>query len=124
VVPLVLGVVLLTCSIDLMVGSASAKWALLAPVFVPLFMLLGYTPELTQAAYRVGDSITNIITPLSSNFPLVLMFLQRYAPKAGIGTLTAMMLPFSLANLVAWTLFLVLWILLGWPLGPGAPLYL
>ena len=123
-VPLVLGVILLTCSIDLMVGSASAKWALLAPVFVPLFMLLGYTPELTQAAYRVGDSITNIITPLSSNFPLVLMFLQRYAPKAGIGTLTAMMLPFSLANLVAWTLFLVLWILLGWPLGPGAPLYL
>lgn len=123
-IPLVLGVVLVTCSIDLFVGSASAKWALLAPVLVPLFMLLGYSPELTQAAYRVGDSITNIITPLSSNFPLVLMFLQRYAPKAGIGTLTAMMLPFSLANLVAWTSFLVFWILLGWPLGPGAPLHL
>ena len=95
----------------------------LGPVLVPMFMLLGYSPALTQTAYRVGDSLTNIITPLSSNFPLVLMFLQRYAPKAGIGTLTAMMLPYTLVNLVAWMLMLVLWVWMGWPTGPGAPLF-
>jgi aminobenzoyl-glutamate transport protein len=124
VVPLVVMIVLLTASIDLVMGSSSAKWAMLGPILVPLFMLLGYTPELTVTSYRVGDSITNIITPLSSNFPLVLMFLQRYSPKAGIGTLTATMLPYSLANLVCWTLLLVSWVLLGLPTGPGAPLLL
>jgi aminobenzoyl-glutamate transport protein len=123
-IPLLIGLMLLTCVIDLFLGSASAKWALLGPVLVPMFMLLGYSPELTQTAYRVGDSLTNIITPLSSNFPLVLMFLQRYEPKAGIGTLTAMMLPYTLVNLVAWMLMLVLWVWLGWPTGPGAPLFL
>lgn len=123
-VPLLVGLILLTATINLFLGSASAKWALLAPIFVPMFMLLGYSPELTQATYRLGDSLTNIITPLSSNFPLVLMFAQRYEPKAGIGTMTALMLPFSLANLVFWTLFLVVWIMLGWPVGPGAPLFL
>lgn len=122
-VPLIVGLVVLTAFINLFLGSASAKWAMFAPIFVPMFMLLGYSPEFTQAVYRVGDSLTNIVTPLASNFPLVLMFVQRYAPKAGIGTLTATMLPFSLANLVCWTLFLVAWLLLGWPLGPGAPLF-
>jgi len=122
-IPLLVGLMLLTCVIDLFLGSASAKWALLGPVLVPMFMLLGYSPALTQTAYRVGDSLTNIITPLSSNFPLVLMFLQRYAPKAGIGTLTAMMLPYTLVNLVAWMLMLVLWVWMGWPTGPGAPLF-
>ena len=89
-----------------------------------MFMLLGYAPELTQTAYRVGDSLTNIITPLSSNFPLVLMFLQRYDPKAGIGTLTATMLPYTLTNAVVWPLMLVLWVWLHLPTGPGAPLFL
>jgi aminobenzoyl-glutamate transport protein len=89
-----------------------------------MFMLLGYSPELTQAAYRVGDSCTNIITPLMSNFALVLMFVQRYEPRAGIGTMTATMLPYSLCFLVAWSLLLVTWVLLGWPVGPGAPLFL
>ncbi len=121
-IPLMIGLVLLTATINLVVGSSSAKWAMLAPIFVPMFMLLGYAPELTQSAYRVGDSTTNIITPLMSNFPLVLMFAQRYEPKAGIGTMTALMLPYSLANLVAWTAFLIVWVLLGWPPGPGAPL--
>jgi aminobenzoyl-glutamate transport protein len=123
-VPLLIGLVLLTSSIDLMIGSAAGKWAILAPIFVPMFMLLGYSPELTQAAYRVGDSCTNIITPLMSNFALVLMFVQRYEPRAGIGTMTATMLPYSLCFLVAWSLLLVTWVLLGWPVGPGAPLFL
>lgn len=123
-VPLLVGLIVLTATINLFLGSASAKWAMLAPIFVPMFMLLGYSPELTQVTYRLGDSLTNIITPLSSNFPLVLMFAQRYEPKAGIGTMTAMMVPFSLANLVFWTALLVAWLLLGWPVGPGAPLFL
>lgn len=123
-VPLLVALILLTATINLFLGSAAAKWAMFAPIFVPMFMLLGYSPELTQVTYRVGDSLTNIITPLSSNFPLVLLFAQRYTPQAGIGTMTATMLPYSLANLVCWTLFLVGWMLLDWPLGPAAPLWL
>lgn len=121
---LVVALVAMTGLINLLLGSSSAKWAMLGPVLVPMFMLLGYSPELTQTAYRVGDSLTNIITPLSSNFPLVLMFFQRYMPKAGIGTLTATMLPYSLANFVAWSLMLLVWVWLRWPTGPGAPLFL
>ncbi len=123
-IPLLVGLVLLTAGINLFLGSSAAKWALLAPIFVPMFMLLGYAPELTQAAYRVGDSVTNIVTPLMSNFPLVLMFAQRYEPRAGIGTMTAMMLPYSAANLVCWTTLLVVWVWFGLPVGPGAALFL
>lgn len=123
-IPLLIALVLVTAAVDLVLGSASAKWAILAPVLVPMFLLLGYSPELTQTAYRVGDSLTNIITPLASNFPLVLMFLQRYDEEAGVGTLTALMLPYSLANVVCWTAMLVAWVWLGWPTGPGAPLFL
>ena len=123
-VPLLLMLVVVTAVTDLILGSASAKWAMLAPVLVPMFMLLGYSPELTQTAYRVGDSLTNIITPLASNFPLVLMFLQRYDERAGIGTLTALMLPYSLANVVCWTAMLVAWVWAGLATGPGAPLFL
>jgi aminobenzoyl-glutamate transport protein len=121
-VPLLITLVAMTGAINVLLGSSSAKWAMLGPVLVPMFMLLGYAPELTQTAYRVGDSLTNIITPLSSNFPLVLLFFQRYRPSAGIGTLTATMLPYSVANFVAWTAMLVGWLLLRWPTGPGAPL--
>jgi aminobenzoyl-glutamate transport protein len=117
-VPLLLALVLVTAALDLILGSAAAKWAMLGPVLVPMLMLLGSDPALTQAAYRVGDSITNIVTPLASNFPLVLLFVQRYEPKAGIGTVTATMLPYSLVNLVVWPLLLVGWMLGGWPLGP------
>ncbi len=123
-IPLLIALIVMTGSINLLLGSSSAKWAMLAPVLVPMFMLLGYSPELTQTAYRVGDSLTNIITPLSSNFPLVLIFFQKYMPKAGIGTLTATMLPYSFANLVAWTVMLVVWVWLQLPTGPGAPLFL
>ncbi len=124
VIPLMLLLVLLTATIDLFMGSASAKWAMLGTVMVPMFMLLGYSPELTQTAYRVGDSLTNIITPLSANFPLVLLFFQRYNPKAGIGTLSATMLPYTVANMFAWSLMLVIWVWLRLPTGPGAALFL
>ena len=123
-IPLLVGLIVVTGTIDLLIGSASAKWAMLGPILVPMLMLLGYSPELTQTAYRVGDSLTNIITPLSSNFPLVLMFFQRYMPAAGIGTVTAAMLPYSVANALAWTVMLLVWVSLGWPTGPGAPLFL
>jgi len=113
----IVGVVFITAFINLFVGSASAKWGLLATVFVPMLMQLGISPDLTQAAYRIGDSSTNIITPLLPYFPLVVVYCQRYVKNAGIGTVTAMMLPYSVTFLVIWTLFLLLYTLSGLPLG-------
>ncbi|MFM9081204.1 MAG: AbgT family transporter [Opitutaceae bacterium] len=123
-ITLIVGLILLTAATDIFLGSASAKWAILAPVFVPMFMLLGYSPEMTQVAYRDGDSLMNVGTPLASHVPLVLMFAQRYAPKAGIGTMVALMLPYSLTFTVGWTLMLVLWLQAGWPIGPGVTMLL
>jgi aminobenzoyl-glutamate transport protein len=114
------GIVLLTAAVNLLVGSASAKWALLAPVFVPMLMQLGLSPDVTQAAYRVGDSSTNIITPLMPYFPLVVLFCRRYVRDSGIGTVVALMLPYSVALLAGWTLFLLAYWALGLPLGIGA----
>ncbi len=110
--------ILMAASINLVVGSASAKWAVLAPVFVPMLMLNGIAPEVTQTAYRIGDSSTNIITPLMPYFPLVVALMQRYAPKSGVGTLVALMLPYSLTFLLIWSIMLGLWVGFGWPLGP------
>jgi aminobenzoyl-glutamate transport protein len=121
---LMVALVALTATVNLVIGSASAKWTLMAPIFVPLFMLLGYSPELVQGTYRVGDSCTNIISPLMPYFPLILTFAARYAPATGIGTMIATMLPYSLAFIVSWTLLLIGWILLGLPMGPGSGLYL
>jgi aminobenzoyl-glutamate transport protein len=119
-VPLMLGFILLTVLLDLVIGSASAKWALMAPIFVPMFMLLGISPELSQASYRIADSVVNIISPLMPYFPLVLAFAAKYDPKANIGTVIALMLPYSIGFLVFWSLMLFIWITLGLPLGPGA----
>lgn len=113
----VLGVILLTTSVNLFIGSASAKWLLLAPILVPLLMQLGIPPELTQAAYRVGDSSTNIITPLMPYFPLIVTFCRRYLDGAGIGTLAALMLPYSALLLISWSLLLLAFWALGLPLG-------
>jgi aminobenzoyl-glutamate transport protein len=113
----IVGIILLTGVLNLFVGSASAKWALLAPIFVPMLMELGISPDLAQAAYRVGDSSTNIITPLMPYFPLVVVYCQRYIKDTGIGTVTAMMLPFSVSFLVLWTVFLLAYWTLGAPLG-------
>jgi len=118
------GVVLLTALINLMIGSASAKWAIMAPVFVPMFMLIGYHPGITQAAFRIGDSITNIITPMMSYFALIVAFAQKYDEKYGIGTITATMLPYSIIIGVVWTILLAAWILIGLPVGPDAPIHL
>ena len=117
----IVGIVFLSGAVNLLIGSASAKWALLAPIFVPMLMQLGISPELTQAAYRVGDSTTNIITPLMPYFPLVVVFAQRYVKNTGIGTLVAAMLPYSVAFLVTWLLFLLGYWALGIPLGLQAP---
>ncbi len=114
---------LLAAFINLMIGSASAKWALLGPIFVPMLLLSGISPEATQVAYRVGDSSTNIITPLMPYFGVVITFVQKYDKSAGIGTLLAIMLPFSLLFLVSWSVLLAVWIILGIPLGPGAPIF-
>ena len=117
----IIGIIGLTAMVNLLIGSASAKWALLAPIFVPMLMQLGLSPELTQAAYRVGDSSTNIITPLMPYFPLVVVFCQRYVRSTGIGTVVSMMLPYSITFLVTWTLFLLLFWMAGIPLGLQAP---
>ena len=111
------GIVALTGMLNLFVGSASAKWALIAPIFVPMLMELGISPDLTQAAYRIGDSTTNIITPLMPYFPLVVVYCQRYIKSTGIGTVTAMMLPYSVTFITVWTIFLLLYWMLGLPLG-------
>ncbi len=116
--------VVFSALINLMVGSASAKWALLAPVFVPMLLLSGITPEAAQMAYRIGDSTTNIITPLMPYFGVVVAFAQKYDRNAGIGTIIATMLPYSIALLFAWSLLLTGWILLDLPLGPGAGIFL
>ncbi|MBM4188118.1 MAG: AbgT family transporter [Gemmatimonadetes bacterium] len=113
----IVGIILLTTAVNLLIGSASAKWALLAPIFVPMLMQLGISPDLTQAAYRVGDSSTNIITPMMPYFPLVVVYAKRYVTGTGIGTIVSLMLPYSICHLVAWTVLLMLFWMLGIPLG-------
>jgi aminobenzoyl-glutamate transport protein len=122
-IPLILAFILLSAFINLFVGSASAKWAIMAPVFVPMFMLVGYSPELTQLAYRIGDSTTNIITPMMSYFALIVAFGQKYDRKFGIGSIIATMLPYSIGFMLIWCIMAVIWILLGLPLGPGSVIY-
>lgn len=117
----IVGIIFVTSAVNLLIGSASAKWALLAPIFVPMLMQVGLSPELTQAAYRIGDSTTNIVTPLMPYFPLVVVFCRRYVKNAGIGTLVSMMLPYTAVFSVAWVLFLLAFWGLGIPLGLQAP---
>lgn len=122
-IPLVILFVLFSGFINLFMGSASAKWAIMGPVFIPMFMLLGYSPELSQAVFRIGDSITNVISPMMSFFALIIVYYQKYDNKAGIGTLIATMFPYSTVFFIAWTLLLIVWIYLGLPLGPEAGLF-
>ncbi|WP_017557272.1 AbgT family transporter [Nocardiopsis baichengensis] len=118
---MLVGMVLVCTVMNIMITSGSAQWALVAPVFVPMFMLLSIPPETTQAVFRVADSPTNVISPMSPYFAMALGFLQRYRRDAGIGTLLSMTLPLSVAMLAGWTLILLAWWGLGLPLGPGAP---
>lgn len=107
---------------NLLIGSASAKYALFAPVFVPMFMQVGISPELTQAAYRIGDSVSNVITPFNPYMVIILALVQRYAAGSGLGTVVALMLPYTLCFAVGWLILLMVWLWLGVPLGPGGPL--
>ena len=120
---LLVSVLLLSSVLDLFIGSASAKWSALAPVVVPMFMLLGISPEMTTAAYRMGDSYTNIMTPLMSYFPLILTFARRWDKDVGVGTLLSLMLPYALCFMVAGIAMTVAWVALDLPLGPGAQVY-
>ena len=109
----------MTALVNFIMPAAIAKWAILAPIFIPLFLRLDVAPQTVLAAYRVGDSPSNVITPLMAYFPLIVIFTQRYRKDAGIGTVVSMMLPFVVVLSVVWTLFFVAWYLLGIPLGPG-----
>lgn len=122
-IPLMILFIILSGLINMAMGSASAKWAIMAPVFIPMFMLLGYSPELSQVVYRIGDSVTNVISPMMSFFALIIAFIQKYEKNAGIGTVIATMLPYSIAFFIVWTALLVGWLLLGLPLGPNAGIY-
>ncbi len=122
--PLLLsGFILISIFANLLIGSASAKYAFLAPVFVPMLMLVGFSPELTQAAYRVGDSVSNVITPLNPYMIIILIQVQKYMKGSGLGTLVAMMLPYNIVFSIVWGGLLVLWMVLDIPLGPGSSLH-
>ncbi len=123
-IPLLLvGLIVLTMTVNLLMSSMSAKWTMLAPILVPMLMMVGISPELTQGAYRVGDSVTNIVTPLNSYAIVILAAMQRYRKDAGMGNLIALMVPYSLVFAVVWTLFLLAWVASGIPMGPDAPMW-
>lgn len=122
-IPLMILFILLSAAINMLMGSASAKWAILAPIFIPMFMIMGYSPELSQVVYRIGDSVTNVISPMMSFFALIIAFVQKYDPEAGIGTIIAAMVPYSITFLIFWIILLVIWLTLGIPLGPDAGIH-
>lgn len=123
-IPLITVFILLCAFINLFMGSASAKWAIMAPIFVPMMYHMGISPALTQVAYRIGDSTTNIISPLMSYFAMIVVFMQRYDKEKGLGTLISTMVPYSISFLITWTILLMIWMFIGLPLGPGAALYI
>ncbi|MHC8515151.1 AbgT family transporter [Sporosarcina sp. ITBMC105] len=122
--PLFIGFIIVAALINFLVASSSAKWAILAPVFVPMFMIMGYSPALTQAAYRIGDSITNPITPMLAYFAIALTFAKKYDSKIGIGTFMTSLLPYSIAFAIMWIILFAAWYLLGIPLGPQGELFI
>ena len=123
-IPLILAFIVISGFINLFIGSAYAKWAIMAPVFVPIMMQIGYTPEFTQLVYRIADSTTNIISPLMPYFAIVIAFAQKYDKNVGIGTLIATMLPYSIALTIGWVLMLIIWMLTGIDIGPGSSIYM
>lgn len=122
--PLLIGFIIISAGLNLFIGSSSAKWAILGPVFVPMFMLLGYDPAFTQLAYRIGDSITNPITPMFAYFAILLALARRYDKNLGLGSLIAVMLPYSIFFGIAWIVFFIIWYFIGLPLGPGSNIFL
>ena len=122
-VPLIFAFIVMTAIINIFIAVDSAKWAIMAPIFVPMFMRIGFSPELTQAAYRVGDSCTNVIAPLMPFFPLVVAFAQKYDKKSGMGTMISLMLPYSIAFLIGWIILLIIWFVFNIPLGIGGGIH-
>jgi aminobenzoyl-glutamate transport protein len=120
---LLIGFIIVTMVVDLVMPAAIAKWAILAPIFIPLLIRLDVTPQTVLAAYRVADSPLNVVTPLMAYFPLIVVFVKRYQKSAGIGTVVSLMLPYVVILTIAWTLFFVIWYLIGIPLGPGSPVH-
>lgn len=123
IIPLMLLFIGFAASMNMLMGSASAKWAIMGPVLIPMFMIMGYSPELSQVVFRIGDSVTNVISPMMSFFALIIAFFQKYDKKAGIGTIISTMLPYSIVFFLIWTILLIIWIVAGLPLGPDAGLY-
>ncbi|MEG0584577.1 MAG: AbgT family transporter, partial [Cetobacterium sp.] len=123
-IPLFLMFIILSSIINLFIGSGSAKWALLAPIFIPMFYMLGYNPALTQMLYRIGDSTTNVISPLFPYMPIILGLAQEYDEDYGMGTVISVMMPYTIALLLMWSLMAIVWVYFGIPLGPGTPLYI
>lgn len=121
-IPLFILFILFVAFVNLFIGSGSAKWSLLAPIFVPMFYLLDYNPALTQMLYRIGDSTTNIISPLFPYFPIILGLFYEYDEESGVGTVLSLMIPYSIIMLITWIIFAVIWYMIGLPLGPGAPI--
>ena len=119
---IIIAFILMTMVFNLFVGSMSAKYAIFAPIFIPMLMFVGISPELTQAAYRIGDSTTNIITPLNAYLVIILVFMQKHAPRGGMGTLIAMMMPYTVVFTIVWCIMLLIWMQLGFDLGPAGPL--
>ncbi|MGW8043141.1 AbgT family transporter [Staphylococcus shinii] len=119
---LILGIILLSAIINLLIGSASAKWGILAPIFIPMLMLVGFHPAFTQMLYRIGDSISNPITPMMPYLPLLLSYAQKYDNNMKLGSLLSSLMPYTIILSIVWPLFMIIWYLLGWPLGPGGPL--
>ncbi len=123
-IPLLLGLIFLSCIVNIFIGSASAKWAILAPVYIPMLMLLGFDPAITQVVYRIGDSITNPLSPLFTYMPVILGFAHKYDKNVGLGTVIANMLPFSVTFAIVWIIQVIVWVMLNLPLGPGGAIYL
>ena len=121
--PLIILFIVVAGFINLFIGSASAKWAIMAPVFVPMLMQLGYAPEFAQMAYRIGDSTTNIITPLMPYFAIIIAFAKKYDEDIGIGTLVSTMIPYSIAFMIGWTILLIIWFMFKLPIGPGGTIF-
>ncbi|MGW7809583.1 AbgT family transporter [Staphylococcus xylosus] len=119
---LILGIIILSALINLLIGSASAKWGILAPIFIPMLMLVGFHPAFTQMLYRIGDSISNPITPMMPYLPLLLSYAQKYDKRMKLGSLLSSLMPYTIILSIVWPLFMIIWYLLGWPLGPGGPL--
>ncbi|ANQ65108.1 AbgT family transporter [Staphylococcus equorum] len=122
-VVLILGIILLSALINLLIGSASAKWGILAPIFIPMLIIVGFHPALTQMLYRIGDSISNPITPMMPYLPLLLSYAQKYDNDMKLGSLLSSLMPYTIILSIVWPLFMTAWYLLGWPLGPGGPLH-